>query len=336
MGKSRRENHEKGNRYFSPLTFNLLAVVWIIGFLPLAVAFVSNVGSDPNNDDYQQMTVPPEKLFYNEGESFLSHSRLCGNVNPDLDRIECTGQYLSWVENGGIDNYPYYQYVNPNVSAWDLDCVYITDGVCKGSYDAQDSNDVVNFGSYFGDCDTIGLYYVPPFGGTPQGGLYESQAQYNCQFADPDWSYYELILTQQTYTQSLTYEGSYFYRGYDSDTFGIGTANPNNITDGSWVGDSGDTFSFRLNELMMNQLPHGEMVDSMRLTPLTSFSFILTHPFTIAIIMRWANLSINTKVSIEYDGEMRNSQQPISRKPITNGITQQPLILPSIRLFGRL
>ena len=54
---------KKGNRYFSPLTFNLLAVVWIIGFLPLDVAIVSNVGSDPNNDDYQQMTVPPENCF---------------------------------------------------------------------------------------------------------------------------------------------------------------------------------------------------------------------------------------------------------------------------------
>ena len=299
---------KKGNRYFSPLTFNLLAVVWIIGFLPLAVAFVSNVGSDPNNDDYQQMTVPPEKLWFNEGESFLSHPRLCDNPNPDLDRMECTGKTLSWVENGGIDNYPYYQFVNPNVSAWDLDCVYITDGVCKGSYDAQDNNDVLNFGSYFGDCDTIGLYYQNPvINSPPQGALYESQVQYNCEFADPDWSYYEPILTQQTYTQSLTYEGSYFYRGYDSDNFGIGTANPNNITDGSWVGDSGDTFSFRLNELMMNQLPHGEMVDSMRLTIFDFPSAPLGNPSTYNCdnYAGWANLSINTKVSIEYDGEMR-------------------------------
>ena len=48
---------KKGNRYFSPLTFNLLAVVWIIGFLPIAVAFVSNVGNDPDNTEYNQMTI---------------------------------------------------------------------------------------------------------------------------------------------------------------------------------------------------------------------------------------------------------------------------------------
>ena len=81
------------------------------------------------------------------------------------------------------------------MSAWDLDCVYITDGVCKGSYDAQDNNDVLNFGSYFGDCDTIGFYYQNPvINSPPQGALYESQVQYNCEFADPDWSYYEPIL----------------------------------------------------------------------------------------------------------------------------------------------
>ncbi len=297
---------KKGNRYFSPLTFNLLAVVWIIGFLPLAVAFVSNVGSDPNNDDFQQMTVPPDKLYYNEGESFLTHSKLCDNPDPNADRLECTGRTLSWVENGGIDNFAYYQYVNPNVSAWDLDCVYITDGVCKGSYDAQDGNDVVNWGSYFGDCDTIGLYYTPPFGGTPLGTIYESQAQYNCEFADPDWRYYD-FLTQQTYTQNLIYEGSYFYRGYDSDNFGIGTANPNNITDGSWIGDSGDTFSFRLNELMMNQLPQEEMVDSMRLTIFDFPSAPLGTPthYNCNNYDGWAELSIKTKVSIDYDGEER-------------------------------
>ena len=222
-------------------------------------------------------------------------------MNPDLDRIECTGTYLSWVENGGIDNFPYYQYVNPNVSAWDLDCVYITNGICEGSYDPADDADATNMGSYYRDCDTGGYYYNGvAFGVIPT-------IQYNCQFADPDWSYYEPILTQQTYTQSLIYEGSYFYRGYDSDTHGISSANPNNATDQSWVGDSGDKFSFRLNELMMNQLPHGEMVDSMRLTIFDFPSAPLGTPslYNCDNYAGWANLSINTKVSIEYDGEMR-------------------------------
>ena len=77
---------KKGNRYFSPLTFNLLAVVWIIGLLPIAVAFVSNVGNDPNNDDYEQMSVDVIELKYGEGNSPLyGDDQLCNYA------FNCTG-----------------------------------------------------------------------------------------------------------------------------------------------------------------------------------------------------------------------------------------------------
>ena len=291
---------KKGNRYFSPLTFNLLAVVWIVGFLPIAVAFVSNVGNDPNNTEYNQMTIENMDLVYGEGKTPLNNDpQLCGTS------FNCTGLPLSWVENGGLDLSGYYGNANPDVPEHQLDCYYITDGVCKGSFDPQNSTQAASMGQYFTDCDTTGFYYQPPLGGTPQAVLYASETQYNCEFADPNWFYYDAILTQQIYYQDLIYDGSYFYRGTDAHDHA--NINPNNATDLSWAGESGDTFAFRLNELMMNRLPAGEMVDSLRLTffdfpdqPLATPSHHNCQNYA-----GWANLSIESTVSITYDGKER-------------------------------
>ena len=150
---------KKGNRYFSPLTFNLLAVVWIIGLLPIAVAFVSNVGNDPNNDDYEQMSVDVIELKYGEGNSPLyGDDQLCNYA------FNCTGLPISWVENGGTDLSDYYEYANPNVELNELDCYFISDGVCKGTFDPQNTSEAASMGAYFQDCDTIGFYYQPPLG----------------------------------------------------------------------------------------------------------------------------------------------------------------------------
>ena len=288
---------KKGNRYFSPLTFNLLAVVWIIGLLPIAVAFVSNVGNDPDNDDYEQMTVQSTDLLYGDGNSPLQNDpQLCGT------HFNCTGLPISWVENGGNDYSSYYQYQNPNVAEWEFDCAYITDGVCRGSYDPQNDSEAQAMGERYRDCDTTGFWFNGlAFGVNPE-------VQYNCEFADPSWSYFEPI-TGTYYAQELYYDNSYFYRGNDAHWQILG-ADSTNATDLSWAGESGDTFSFRLNELMMNRLPAGEMVDSLRLTFFDFPSQPLATPthHNCDNYAGWANLSIDSKVSITFDGEERTLQ----------------------------
>ena len=107
---------KKGNRYFKPLTFNLLAVVWVLGMMPIAVAFVANVGSDPSNQEWEQITKEATELRYGEGNNPLYNDPLlCSSI------INCTGLELSWVENGGSDISPYYEYANPNNQEWEFD-----------------------------------------------------------------------------------------------------------------------------------------------------------------------------------------------------------------------
>ena len=312
---------KKGNRYFSPLTFNLLAVVWIIGLLPIAVAFVSNVGNDPDNANYQQMSVDNIDLIYGEGNNpTYGDAQLCTYA------FNCTGLPLSWVENGGTDLSDYYEYANPDVELNELDCYFIEDGICKGTFDPQNDSQATALGSYYRDCDTTGFFF--------QGQAFNvnPQVQYNCEFADPSWSYYDAILTQQVYTQDLIYDGSYFYRGSDAHSNDHTFINPNNATDLSWAGESGDTFSFRLNELMMNRLPAGEMVDSLRLTFFDFPDQPLATPahHNCDNYAGWADLSIDSKVSITFEGEERTLQTTYTTSTDNKWYyTAQPSFFPS-------
>jgi hypothetical protein len=290
---------KQGNRYFKPLTFNLLAVVWILGMMPIAVAFVANVGSDPDNVRWEQITKEYIELNYGEGKSPINNDpTLCGNSFTPAT-INCTGRPLSWVLNGGLDLSSYYEYVNPNSSDWEFDCLYIIEGVCRGAYDPQNSSQAQSMGVYFTDCDTTGFWY------NGQAVLYDPEVQYNCQFANENWYYYDILLGKM-YSNELIYDGSYFYRGNDAH-WQILSLNPNNVSDQSWAGESGDTFSFRLNELMMHQFPQGEMIDSLRLTFFDFPNAPLAQPthHNCNNYAGWANLSIDTKISFQFDGQER-------------------------------
>ena len=107
------------------------------------------------------------------------------------------------------------------------------------------------------------------------------------------------------YHWQFDYDGSWFYRGSDSHTYVFENANVSNITDGSYAGDSGDTFSFRLNERMMNQLVQGEMVDALRFTVFDYPSAPAGTPnnYNCNNFAPLANLTIDTKITQFYDGQ---------------------------------
>jgi hypothetical protein len=283
---------KKGNRYFTPLTFNLVAVIWIVGFLPLAVAFVSNIGSDPSNDEWERMSKPQNDLLYGDGKTSLAGDPLkCGNY------FNCTGSEISWVSNG--DDYSWaYRLNNPNLTIEESDCLYIADGVCKGGIDLN-KTEADAYGAYASDCDQSGLYN--PFGGSFY--FWGDVAQYNCKFADPYWSYFDM-LSGNTYNFEMTYDGSWFYRGQDTH-FEINNVNPALIADDSYVGDSGEVFEIRLNELMMDNIPAGEMVDQIRLTFFDYPEAPLANPVSHNCnnYAGWANLSIETTLKQEFDGK---------------------------------
>lgn len=242
------------NRYFTPLTFNLVAVVWILGFLPLAVAFVSNVGADSGEiEEYQRMTVEDTCLYWVDCEVF-------GTPAPSLNPqgLALGGDTLSWYENGGSDLSYFYESNNPDLKDWNLDCSFIQDGFCKGTIEPSLS-DLQNDsrGPFEGDCDTRVLSAL--------GNVLsvENNLLHNCDFAEVNSDYFVL---STLVNWDLTYDGSYFYRGTDSHGYTFQGSDTSNITDSSYSGDSGNTFSFRLNAHMMNQLEQGEMVDALRFT----------------------------------------------------------------------
>jgi len=284
----------KGKRYFTPLTFNLVAVIWIIGFLPLAVAFVSNVGTDSGSEDWQPMTKDHIDLKYGDGNSpVYGDPAFCGTA------FNCTGVEIAWDSNG-VDRTKVYQYNNPDLDDFDIDCLYIENGVCEGSFD-PDSNDAnSNYANPFydvRDCDTTAFFYQGQY------FSYFDEVYYNCQFVDPNWFYNDQIVGYQTF--DMQYDGSTFYRGQDThhalNTYGTSA----NITDSTYAGDSGDTFSFRLNELMMNQLPAREMVDQMRFTIFDYPDAPLATPadHNCDTYSGWKDLEITTSITMEVEGE---------------------------------
>lgn len=284
----------KGKRYFTPLTFNLVAVIWIIGFLPLAVAFVSNVGSSGGDEDWEKMTKENIDLNYGEGNSpIYGDQPYCGND------FNCTGQVLAWDSNG-VDRTPVYQYNNPDLDDFDVDCIYIKNGLCEGSFDPS-LNDANNFYANpfldVRDCDTTSFFYQGQYFG------YNQEVQYNCQFANENWFHSDPITGFTEF--NLEYDGSYYYRGQDTHSALAAYGTSANITDGSYVGDSGEVFSFRLNELIMNSLPAREMVDQLRFTIFDYPDAPLATPAShnCDTYAGWKDLEISTELTIEFEGK---------------------------------
>jgi hypothetical protein len=284
----------KGKRYFTPLTFNLVAVIWIVGFLPLAVAFVSNVGTDSGNENWQNMTKEHIDLKYGEGNSpVFGDPAYCGTA------FNCTGVPIAWDSNG-VDRTKVYQYNNPDLDDFDIDCIYIRNGVCDGSYDPSLNQANDEFRNPFldvRDCDTEGFFFQGQWVSLTQ------ELQYNCQFVDEDWYYVDTIVGLQKF--NMQYDRSNFYRGQDThfalNTYGTSA----NITDDTYIGDSGDTFSIRLNELIMNQLPAREMVDQMRFTIFDYPDAPLATPadHNCDTYSGWKDLEISTTITMEFEGE---------------------------------
>lgn len=280
---------KKGKPYFSPLNFNVIAVFWIVAVVPLAVAWVSNLGSDYEGDkEYERVTVPYGDLIYNDGIPIYQGGTLFTNYS---------GDDLSWYSNG--DDYSWYYYLNnPNLEQYNLDCAYIVNGLCEGSIDPINESVAASAwtnSSFYGDCDG---FFAWNYNGIPFN--YQENVPHNCAFANPN--YFANLLTG-FYKFELSYDNSWFWRGTDSHGHAFNGAPSANITDSSYVGDSGDKFSFRMNERILNQMPQGEMVDSLRFTILDFPDSPVANPTSYNCQShQWDNFTVSTKITQFYDG----------------------------------
>lgn len=98
----------------NPVQWNVLAIVFVLGIMPFAVAFISNAGSSS------------EEAWINAME--LNDGDIANNADTSM-----------WLENGGSNLTSWYSTYNmPQSGAGDdyskLDCAYITNGVCEGYY----------------------------------------------------------------------------------------------------------------------------------------------------------------------------------------------------------
>ena len=99
----------KKNNPLNPVQWNLLAIVFVIGFLPISVALVSNAG------------VSGEESWIN---SIEPHDQPINLIDDSL-----------WLENGGSNLTSWYSDFAPPLDNDKLDCAYVTNGVCEGYYD---------------------------------------------------------------------------------------------------------------------------------------------------------------------------------------------------------
>ena len=95
-------------RPLNPIQWNALAIVFILGFLPFAIAFVSNVGSDG-------------------GESYDPSMQAGAGGVPTYQSY--------WLENGGANQTEEYRSMFPTYPDYFTSCAYITDGWCRGEND---------------------------------------------------------------------------------------------------------------------------------------------------------------------------------------------------------
>ena len=97
----------------NPIQWNILAIVFILGFMPFAVAFVSNAGSSTDEAWINSMQLHDENIALQDN-SF-------------------------WLENGGSNLTSWYETYHPpqtsvGIDYDGLDCAYITNGNCEGYY----------------------------------------------------------------------------------------------------------------------------------------------------------------------------------------------------------
>lgn len=92
----------------NPIQWNILAIVFILGFMPFAVAFISNAGSSTDEAWINSIQLHDENIALQDN-SF-------------------------WLENGGSNLTSWYDTYYPPSNTAKLDCAYITNGVCEGVY----------------------------------------------------------------------------------------------------------------------------------------------------------------------------------------------------------
>lgn len=113
----------KESKALNPIQFNALAIILLVGFMPFAVAFISNAGSsaDGNYVDSMKSGFQPST-----GES-------------------------KWLDNGGENWSWYYDNLNfyPN-SDYEVDCSYVVDGICQG-LDTPQENELGLSASFYGN-----------------------------------------------------------------------------------------------------------------------------------------------------------------------------------------
>jgi len=86
----------------------VVAIIFILGVLPVGVAIVSNAGSSSSESWINSMQLHDENIALYD-DSF-------------------------WLENGGSNLTSWYETYYPPTTYDELDCAYITNGVCEGYY----------------------------------------------------------------------------------------------------------------------------------------------------------------------------------------------------------
>ena len=105
----------KKSNPLNPVQWNILAIIFVLGFMPFAVAFISNAGSSSDEAWNNSMQLHDEPIPLND------------------DSI--------WVENGGSNLTSWYSTYHPPSNNDELDCSYITNGECEGFYDDTNPTD---------------------------------------------------------------------------------------------------------------------------------------------------------------------------------------------------
>lgn len=105
----------KKSNPLNPVQWNVVAIIFVLGFLPFAVAFISNVGSST------------DEVYLN---SMQMHDEPIGLSDDSI-----------WLENGGSNLTSWYSTYNPPSNNDELDCAYITNGECEGYYDDSNPTD---------------------------------------------------------------------------------------------------------------------------------------------------------------------------------------------------
>jgi len=100
----------KKSNPLNPVQWNILAIIFVLGFMPFAVAFISNAGSSS------------DEAWNNSME--LNDGNIANNADTSM-----------WLENGGSNLTSWYDSYSTQSNNDKLDCAYITNGVCEGLYD---------------------------------------------------------------------------------------------------------------------------------------------------------------------------------------------------------